>query len=193
MKYVLGLIGVLFIVLISVLTYYGMFATVTISEQETGSFWLVYEKYIGDYKNVGPVMTKLSNELKQKESIEASRGFGLYYDNPQEVAKDKLRSLIGCILDEKDANKAQGLQAKYNVKHYPASKSVVASFPFRGHPSIFVGIFKVYPKIFSYLKDHNYTPVPMMELYDLPNNKITYIGSVNLPKLFFESLLETRQ
>ena len=193
MKYVLGLIGVLFIILISALTYYGMFATVTISEQETGPYWLVFEKYIGDYKNVGRVMTKLSDELKQKESIESSRGFGLYYDNPQEVAKDKLRSLVGCILDEKDANKVQSLQAKYNLKLYPVSKSVVSSFPFRGHPSIFVGIFKVYPKLFSYLKDHNYTPVPLMELYDLTNKKINYIASVNLPQPFFESLLETRQ
>ncbi|MDD5224930.1 MAG: GyrI-like domain-containing protein [bacterium] len=193
MKYVLGLIGVLFVILISVLTYYGMFAKVTISEQETGPYWLVYEKYIGDYKNVGPVMTKLSEELKKKESIETSRGFGLYYDNPQEVAKDKLRSLVGCILEEKDTSKIQGLQAKYNIKSYPVSKSVVASFPYRGHPSIFVGIFKVYPKFFSYLKDHNFTPVPLMELYDLPNKKIIYIGSVNLPKPFFDSLLETRQ
>lgn len=193
MKYVLGLIGALFIILISVLTYYGMFAQVTISEQETGPFWLVYEKYIGDYKNVGPIMEKLSRDLKQKESVETSRGFGLYFDNPQEVAKEKLRSLVGCIVAEKDANKIPGLQARYNVKLYPVSKSVVASFPFRGHPSIFVGIFKVYPKIFSYVKDHNYSPVPIMELYDLPNKKISYVLSVGLPKPFFDSLLETRQ
>jgi hypothetical protein len=34
--------------------------------------------------------------------------------------------------------------------------------------------------------------VPMMELYDLPNKNITYIGSASLPKHVFESLLETR-
>lgn len=192
MKYVLGLIGVLFVVLISVLTYYGMFATVTVTEQNIGPLWLVYEKYIGDYKNVGPVMDKIHKDLKEKESLEPSRGFGLYYDNPQEVAKDKLRSLVGCILDEKDLDKIKELQTRYNVKLYPASQSVVASFPFKGKPSIFVGIFKVYPKIGNFVKVHNYSPVPMMELYDLPNKNITYIGSVNLPKHVFESLLETR-
>lgn len=192
MKYVLGLIGALFIILISVLTYYGMFATVTISEQETGPYWLVYEKYIGDYKNVGPIMDKLYQELEKKESLKTSRGFGLYYDNPQETPKEKLRSLVGCILDAKDEGKIKSLQAKYNVKLFPASKSVVASFPLRGHPSIFVGIFKVYPKMFGYLKDHNYTPAPMMELYDMPNKKIHYTEPVNLPKSVFDSLLETR-
>ena len=46
--------------------------------------------------------------------------------------------------------------------------------------------------IFWFVKVRNYSPVPMMELYDLPNKNITYIGSTSLPKHVFESLLETR-
>ncbi len=47
-------------------------------------------------------------DLKDNYSIETTKGFGLYYDNPQDVDKDKLRSIVGCIVESKSSKGGGG-------------------------------------------------------------------------------------
>ncbi len=190
MKKFLVFIGLIIIVIVLMLSYYGLFTEVKIVEREVGPLWLVYEKHIGDYKNVGPVMDIIYNDLLSNASIEAAKGFGLYYDNPQEIEKEKLRSIVGCILEKGDENKIEDLKDKYKIKEYPSSKSVVVEFPFKGMLSIFIGIFKVYPKLSEYIKNHSYSQAPIMEIYDRTNKKITYVASVKLDPGIFDNFLE---
>lgn len=188
-----GFIGmtVAFIVvgLLVYLARYGLFAVIKITEKNMGPYLLVYKKHIGDYKQVGKVMDKLYEDLKDTYSISTTKGFGLYYDNPQDVATEKLRSVVGCIVEGKGLENLSGLSGKYGVKVYPASKSVAAEFPYKGKISIFLGILKVYPKLGAYLKERQHPSTPIMELYDQPNEKITYIASVELSKEIFDSFL----
>ena len=78
MKKFLVFIGLIIIVIVLMLSYYGLFTEVKIVKREVGPLWLVYEKHIGNYKNVGPVMDKIYNDLLGNDSIEAAKGFGLY-------------------------------------------------------------------------------------------------------------------
>jgi len=192
---VIGVIAVIIaigvIILLIVLSRYGLFASVNISEKNVGPYLLVYEKHIGDYKNVGPVMDKLYYNLKDNYGMETTKGFGLYYDNPQEVDKDKLRSIVGCIIEGKSIDDLKKVSEKYSVKEYPSSKSVVAQFPFKGKMSIIMGVFKVYPKLNKYIKEKNYDKTPIMELYDQPNERIEYISSVNLAEDIFNGFFES--
>ncbi|MDP8217652.1 MAG: GyrI-like domain-containing protein [Candidatus Theseobacter exili] len=185
------IISAIILVLIA-LAYYGAFKKIEITEHATGPYLLVYKKHIGDYKNVGPVMDKIYKDLLN-DSVVTTRGFGLYYDNPGEVEKDKLRSIVGCILEEKDRNKIDNLKDKYTITEFPVSNSVISQFPFKGKPSIFLGIFKIYPPLSDYLKEHNYAQGPIMEIYNVPAGKILYIAPVNIDKKFYDSLLETEK
>ncbi len=188
---IIGIIVVLFvIVLLIYLSRYGLFASVHITEKSIGPYLLVYEKHVGDYKNVGPIMDKLYYDLKDNYSIETTKGFGLYYDNPQEVDKDKLRSIVGCIVESKSINELNILGNKYGVKEFPSSESVVAELPFKGKISIILGLFKVYPKLSKYINEHKHAQTPIMELYDQPNEKIEYISAVDLPKELFDDFLK---
>ncbi len=191
---IIGIIGsiivLVVIVLLIVFSRYGLFAPVNIAEKNIGPYLLVYKKHIGDYKNVGQVMDKLYYDLKDNYGIETTKGFGLYYDNPQEVDKEKLRSIVGCIVENKSVDSLNSISDKYGVKEYPSTKSVVAEFPYKGKMSIVVGIFKVYPKLSTYIKEHKYAQTPIMELYDQPNEKIEYISSVDLPKEIFADFLK---
>ena len=183
-------IGVIIIVVLLTLSYYGFFAKVTIVEKEVGDFWLLYEKHVGDYKETGQVIDRIYSRLLGEDAIAPSRGFGLYFDDPKKVEKKNLRSIVGCILDGQDEGRIDYLQRNYQVKKYPASKSVVAEFPFKGTPSIFLGLVKVYPKLTEYLAEHKYPPVPIMEIYDTPGGKLSYIASVNLDGQVYDDLLE---
>jgi hypothetical protein len=190
MKLMASVLGALIILIVVTLSYYGLFTKISIAEKDMGGFWLLYEKHIGDYKEVGKVMDKIYSRLLGEDAIETSRGFGLYYDDPKKVKKEDLRSIVGCILDKQDENKIDYLKKNYKIKYYPASKSVVAEFPFKGKPSIFIGIVKVYPKVAEYITQHNYRPGPIMEIYDTPNEKIFYVASIAMDTDIFNSFLE---
>jgi DNA gyrase inhibitor GyrI len=178
------------LVLLVVLGRQGLFASVKISEKNVGPYLLVYKKHVGPYKNVGPVMDEVYNGLKDDFGIETTKGFGLYYDNPQEVEADKLRSIVGCIVEGKTVEDLAAVGEKFVVGEYPASQSVVAEFPYKGKMSIIIGVFKVYPKLMAYSDEKSYTPTPMMEVYDQPNGTIEYISSGELSEEIFADFLK---
>lgn len=177
-------------VLIGVFSYYGLFTSVDVKERDAGPYLLVYTKHIGDYNKVAPAMDNVYYDLKDNFHIDTTKGFGLYYDTPQEVSKEKLRSIVGCIVEGKSITDLNEVSKKYGVKEYPLSKSLVAEFPHKGYISIMLGIFKVYPKLNKYLQEHKYVEAPILELYDMLNKRIEYIISVRLPNQVFESFLE---
>lgn len=190
MKSVLSVIGLVTIFILLTLSYYGLFTKVKIAEKEIEEFWLIYEKHVGDYKEVGQVMDKIHSSLLGEDAIETSREFGLYYDNPKKVRKENLRSIVGCILDKQYEDRIEYLKKNYKVSKYPSSKSIVAEFPFKGKPSIFIGIFKVYPKLTKHIEQNNYSQGPIMEIYDTPNGKILYVASVNMDATIFDDFLK---
>lgn len=190
MKIFGALIGVIIVIIIAFLGYYGLFAKITVEEKSLDSFWMVYQKHIGEYKGVGPVMDTIYKGLKDDYSITTTKGFGVYYDNPREVPKEKCRSIAGCILENSDASRVDELREKYFVREYPASDIVTTEFPFKGKLSIIIGIFKVYPKLGKYIEEKGYASRPMFEIYDVPAKKIIYGMSKDLGPELFSSFLE---
>lgn len=77
------------------------------------------------------------------------------------------------------------------LKDTHLQKSVVAEFPYKGKMSIIIGIFKVYPKLSAYIKEHKYNQTPIMELYDQPNERLEYISSIHLSNDIFEGFLKS--
>ena len=116
------IIAVITIVSLIVLARYGLFSSVSISEKNVGPYSLVYKTHIGDYKSVGPIIGELYYDLKNNYSIETTKGFGLYYDNPQEVDKAKLRSIVGCIVEGRSVEDLKKVSNKYGVKRIPIFK-----------------------------------------------------------------------
>lgn len=188
----LGLISLILVIaaviLFLLLVKKGLFAGVKITKETIGPYLLVYKKHIGDYKNTGPVMDELYYDLKNNFNIQTTKGFGLYYDNPKQVDKEKLRSIAGCII-EGQSPQPGGLGEKYGVRTYPKTPSVVARFPYKGKISIILGVFKVYPKLNAYISGHKHPETPIMEIYDKPNEIIQYISSIDLEKTVFDDFL----
>lgn len=186
-----GLIVAVALYFIMELIQNGIFSSPVITEKEIGPYTLVYTSYIGEYKNVGPVMDKVYYDLKNKYGIATTKGFGIYYDDPKKVSNDKLRSIIGCIVESKSINEIGELRSSFGVYEYPKSKSVVAEFPYKGKMSVIIGILKCYPKLSAYIDSRNYASVPVMELYDQPNKKIEYISSYTIDVRTFLEMLDT--
>jgi DNA gyrase inhibitor GyrI len=175
-------------VILSILAWHGLFANISITEKKAGPYVLVYKKHIGNYKNSGNVMDEVYKDLISN-SIESSKGFGLYYDNPRKVKTAKLRCVAGCIVDGVGIEELKKKISGYRIAEYPGSKCVIAEFPYRGKISINLGIFRVYPQLIDYLAYKKYDEMPIMELYDVPGHKIEYIVSPEIKTEFFDQLL----
>ncbi len=172
-KYGVGGLVVLIVMVVAGLYYLGAFLPVEFTKQEMGPYKYVYEEYVGDYSKVGPVMTKVYNDLTA-DGIEATRGIGIYFDDPKTVAKEKLRSEVGSIIEEKDYAKLEALGDKYKIKVLPKDYYLIAEFPFKNQLSIIVGVIKVYPVLAEYLQKNGYAMSEAIEIYEMSVQKITY-------------------
>ncbi len=175
------------------LFYLGAFKSVVVSELSDGPFTLVYEKNIGPYQETGKIQDKIYNSLLNNEKIETFKGFGLYYDNPAEVDKSKLRSISGCILEPKDYSQIDKLSKKYKIDEISASNYVYTEFPFKNKFSILLSIIKVYPELRKYVEQKGYKKnIPIMEIYDIPEKKIKYYIGVELEEDIYQRLISDK-
>lgn len=152
----------------------GSFKPVEITEVNRPAMKVVYKAHVGAYHKIVPVIEEVEKWVKANgESCELS--FGEYYDDPDEIAEDRLRSNGGCIVPEKPA---KSLPDGFKYREVPAHFFVVAEF--EGAPSI--GPIKVYPRAERYIREHKFGQFgPIFEVYKLlPNEQVhtTYLFPV---------------
>lgn len=174
MRVILVVIGILVVAFICAYAYFGGFKTIRFQVAKQGGETIVYENVTGDYSQTSKYNDKIYNALLNEEKIETTKGIGIFYDNPQEVDKNKLRSEVGCMLDQADSTIVTRLSGKYQIKTIPEVYYVVTEFPMKGGLSFLIGVIKVYPVLNKYCKEHGYKDSPVMEIYDVPNKKIIY-------------------
>jgi preprotein translocase subunit SecF len=174
MKTVLIILAILVVLIIAVYAYYGGFSKISFRIENQGGETIVYENLTGDYMQSAKVGNSIYYTLLNDEKIATTKGIGIYYDDPKKVAKEKLRSEHGCIIENVDSTTLARLAEKYQVKTLPQSEFVVTEFPFKGKLSVLLGLMKVYPALEKYYKEHGYIESPVTEIYDVPNKKIIY-------------------
>lgn len=176
LKPVLTIVVVLLICIIAVYGYYGGFSPVNISTSVQGGETVIYKDVTGDYSQTRVISDEIYRTLLNDYKIETTRGFGVFYDNPQQVEKSKLRSKVGCILDsETDSAGLSKISAQFRTMILPEGNYITTELPMRGMLSVIIGIFKVYPKINNYLIENNIQDdSPITEIYDIVNSKIIY-------------------
>lgn len=155
--------------------YYGGLQKPVIQLAVQGGETVIYEEMSGDYGQSGMVMNKIYTALKDQYKIETFKGFGLYFDNPQKVEKNKLRSEVGCIVEAGDLGRILATKGAFKNKVLPIKKYMVTEFPYKGQLSVMVSLIKVYPALHRYAEQNGYDMNgAVMELYDMPNGKILY-------------------
>lgn len=164
---VVGLVGNLMIRL-------GSFKDVSVTEGPFGPLKIVFKKHVGAYDKIVPVIEEVETWAKAHGEI-CKLSFGEYYDDPDRVATDRLRSTGGCIVDK---SWTTGLPDGFGFREIPNHQFVIASFD--GAPSI--GPIKVYPKAAEYIEVHKLNRAgPTYEIYEILSGngvKTTYLFPV---------------
>ena len=155
---------------------YGGFRKVNFEIVEGGGDTLVYRYMTGDYALSGEVMDEVYNVLKDDYGVLTTKGFGIYFDNPRQVAKDSLRYEAGCILSGADSEMIASIDERYEIKMLPKGEYLTTSFPYKGKASVIVAIMKVYPAMARYFEKNGMLDRygAVMEIYDIPQGKILY-------------------
>jgi len=177
-KIIIALVSVIAILLIAagvILLSAGYTQNVTVTEKDLPAMEIVYEDFTGPYSKTGKVMDDLYQSLK-KDGINPVQGIGLYFDNPENVPQDKLRSKVGSVIPAVSADQLSMLKKKYKTLTVPAGKYLYSSFPKKNVFSYMVGPMKVYPVIGRYITEKAITPKAeySIEIYDEPNSMIVY-------------------
>ncbi|MCB4792738.1 MAG: hypothetical protein LHV68_12760 [Elusimicrobia bacterium] len=161
------------------LWYMGFFDTLAIGVDKSGHYWLVYEKIKGDYRQAGDSCGKVSRWL-YANNIPASKEFGMYFDNPQKVPKNELRSIAGALIDDKDSDKIEQIKQEFYIQEIFPLSCIKTSFPYKNQLSLILGIFRAYPEIAKYAEINNYTQnyEASIEIYDEKAGQITYFTPI---------------
>ncbi len=175
MKITLIIIVAILVIFAIVFVYYGALIKVTCRIEKQGGEKLIYKQMTGNYAKSATLMDEIYYSLLNDYAIDTYKGFGIYYDNPKEVEKSKLRSEIGCIIEDKDSSKLTQIPEGLSIKTFPERSYIVAEFPSKGKLSILFGIMKVYPAIEKFVEKNGYKKEgAVMEIYDVPNKRIVY-------------------
>lgn len=174
MKIFLISIVVILLICVVVYEYYGGFKKLKIQIADQGGEFVIYDTIVGDYRQSGVVMDKIYYSLLDDFKVETYKGYGKYFDNPEKVEKSKLRSEAGCIIEQKDVNKAKALSI-YKSKFLPEQRYIISEFPYKGKLSVLFSIMKVYPALSKFAVMNGFdAESAIIEMYDIPNKKILY-------------------
>ncbi|EMM79613.1 GyrI-like small molecule binding domain protein [Leptospira interrogans str. 2006001854] len=168
---------VLVVLLVAFLFYMGAFSRVLVQEEMKGPFYVLSHERIGDYRNVGLTFEALQKELPEK-GIRNFKLFSIYLDNPNEVPKEKLRCEVGALFSKPLEKIPNGLSLELKTRTIPSKKYLTAEFPLRNFLSIFLGIYKVYPKLFRACEERgcDLKGRASIEIYEpLTEHKTTYL------------------
>jgi AraC family transcriptional regulator len=127
----------------------GFFKDVVLAEQDYPEMHLVYMEHVGPYHKILDNLEKVEDWAK-KNNVDCSKSFGHFLDDPDVVEHERLKSNVGCIVDQPRTD----LPAEFKFKTLPAAKYMVAEF--MGSPAI--GPMKVYKKAKSKFYERGISP-----------------------------------
>jgi AraC family transcriptional regulator len=157
---ILGLAGYFF-------WYLGAMKPVTIAEQDSGPYYLLYKENVGPYHKVAPVIIEIES-YSQSHGLKCSLTFGQYLDDPRTVEEGRLRSHVGCLLSNEEFSALKNLPSDYKTEAIPTKKYLTAIF--EGSPAI--GPMKVYPKAEDYFAEkHLKMSGAVIEIYEVHSQK----------------------
>jgi len=166
---------ILFALLIAgYLAYLGVFNSLTVSEKVMDPYTIAAERFVGPYSKTGEVFNKVHSTLRIA-GVNGTLGLGIYYDDPQTVPADKLRSDCGEVINPKDTVKLK-IFKELKIMTINKSRAVITEFTIKSPLSYMVGPMKAYPALVAYIQKNNLKiNSAMYEIYDMPENKIIYV------------------
>ena len=155
--------------------YSGGMVKPEVVEKQVPAMMMVVKEHKGSYMKTKQPMDEVYEGLMSM-GVEPTRGVGVYYDDPAEVAEEDLRSEVGSLVEGLSEEKLAEIREKFAVKEYEEMPAMVVEFPIKTMLSYMIGPMRVYPAIQTHWQGKGYMESEIgIEIYDIPNKTITYV------------------
>lgn len=156
--------------------YLGAHKSVFLERQTYPEMQVIYKNHLGPYHEINSQLEAVEDQV-QKFGVRCPKTFGEFLDDPKTVDADRLRSKVGCVVEEIDDELVAMLPSELFVEIRPPADVLYAKFT--GSPAI--GPFKVYPKAQALAQENRWLlKTNTVEIYTLQRN-----GQLTTEYLFF--------
>lgn len=153
----------------------GFFDPLTIAPATAGPWHLLYRTHTGPYEGVRLAIRDVALYVEHTTGRKPTRGFSVYLDDPAEVPREHRRSIGGCLTDTLHT----APPSPYRSVTQDSLPAAVGTFRLRSFFSYMTGVFKFYPALDQYLREHGDTLTgPVIEVYDLERRRIDYVAPI---------------
>ena len=149
MKKVLIVLLVLIVLGVIYLSTQGLFQSVEVEQRSMPGYRVVGINHVGPYEKIGDAFNQI-HKIADEQSVPVKM-IGVYFDNPNEVPAESLRSMAGIIVSEADSIKLSSL-SNLTFLSIPAGEAAVSNFETGGMVSMIIGAMKSYPKLTEYVE-----------------------------------------
>lgn len=178
LKITLITLALLAIAILTIFWYSGAFAKIDVQQTQSEEYIIVGKLFTGPYYKVNNPMEQVDSLLRSI-GIQSTRGFGIYYDNPESTPNDQCRSFVGNILELNNLSKIIQIQALgLTIDTIQSHQSVVLSLPTKTKLSYMIAPQRAYPALVKYINTHNLKPTLAVEIYDVPKQTTLFIMQV---------------
>jgi len=148
-----------------------------------GEMTVAYKTGKGPYKDawqvhaeVSEILAEVKGDVNRQEDASTDNTIttphlGIYYDDPESVPEEELRYAVGAVLAVTDSTDLDPRQlealvsAGFKVAVLPKQQyAVVSSFPLKTSLSLYVAIFRVYPRLRNYIAQMSLCAYPAIEI-----------------------------
>lgn len=142
MKKVLWIVLALVAIVYGFLITQGLYRTVEVQQGEQGGFILVGIDHVGPYMEIGNAFAEVQAQFPDGEFA------GIYYDNPEFVAEDSLRSFAGVKVSATDGLEAIAAHPEFRLVEVEKGPSLYTDWSGgSGTVSMILGTMKAYPAL----------------------------------------------
>ena len=166
MKKFFIILAVIVAIIVAFLGYEGLFTKAVAFEGEEGGYTLIGVDHKGAYKNIGTVFENLRKST-EKAGLKNLKYAAVYFDDPQTVKEENLRSLAAVIVENQaDANKLMKIEGAHTF-NIEKGHAVICDMKNWDLVSMIIAITKAYPALGDYAKQHPFKTPPkhFYELY----------------------------
>ncbi len=142
---------VILVLSIAVFFYFlskGAFSHVTVHEEEMPGYSIMALTHSGPYEKIGGSFERIQ-KIADQQGVPVKM-IGVYFDNPDLVPADSLRSLAGIRVNPADSLKMASIEGV--APHViPPGRAAVVTFETDGMVSMILGAIKSYPALSEYM------------------------------------------
>ena len=142
MKKVLWIVLALVALVFGFLISQGLYRTVEVEQGEQGGFILVGVEHVGPYMEIGGAFAKVKTQFPDGELA------GIYYDNPEFVPEDSLRSFAGVKVSATEGLEAIAAHTEFRLVEIEKGPALYTEWSGgSGVVSMILGTMKAYPAL----------------------------------------------